>query len=1609
MLATSTVLRSPPKPGWQTDELEDEWIEPSSSDSDTHDNDDDQSIYQMQSLSIASNGRFQAAALLSPKPSPHSVPPSPSPQGTFLIREDQVAAPILPQPIRKGKSKSLFKDFFSPLALETMFEPPSPRLSQNNLPQVPSPLSKVATNHAHEESDPGDDLKTPRDSIDEGLGEGDMEEETGTVPDRVSSDHGHGGVQEEDEEGEDVILASDIPNLVSFDGRKPSSAYKFTFSAARPANVPGSIREVGPSSPPLPSKQSNTPQPQAPATDPRLRLFHFQYDTFTRDHLSAMVDSIAVHTPSSDPNKTKSLVNLLNRDSHNQHASTPEHSDTYLRATKRLKLTPPEDTSQETLPMAPRTRKDYVGESKHLMKKIKQARTPSMLTTASIKENVQPTNMEDSSTMEDRPRRVPCADVRSMWFSDTASGSSIAHDPNQSPTPSSCLQPSTAHASTSLHPVYPTSTVTPSIPSSLFSSTSNSSYKPSSIASALGYRRQAADLMAQIRKDMTTGKRLVSLDTVKDKTMDEENPEEPGSPVQVRVTQVSPEKTLQMQPSGPPMPSYVFRFPTPSPPTHTDKQRSLPRNVTKPSPRKLLRRLSAADEVDREIAMNKSDASFTAGLQETSHLQSDEQSLDVKYFPEASPSPSPKSISQPLPKPVPQPLSQPSSQAQIVQVFHAIAPTSAFTDARLLLPQAPNTEPTRIVSGGTTISVDTADSALTRGTTATSATSVITSRTVSSGSATSAASFVKHAGPVQITRIKPGDVPSLPDTVGGMRFDRELLRWVKIGPAKRDTAITEDDGLVTFAEDSDDPFRSFESLESGGVVGVDVGNTTAEDAAAPSPENEEESDAHDENEDQSLQNGGQALTAVTTSHVNDDTDDSFDFDCDSNIAVVEVMTGVDSHGSDTTVTTDSEDDESLPNFPHSAAHSASEEDGAEDLTATLPHARTAPNSTIAFPDSYSTPVAIHRTSPVPPRSALKKGSGSLHHKTPGSIIQTPNNLFGSAHRRSVSFSDGRKDGKIKGLERNTKEEASAEDPSPILPVSANMASPFVPSARGNRIAAILEDLAEPSLEDQTPSKASASSYARTGTMQPLVPLAESQPTASSSRRLFARSTKEKELSLAQGNQTFLTECSFGASHDKLVHIITDIHPYIAYWEDLDHIDLSNKGIDSVVRLKEFLPLLDALKIEANALSWLTGIPKTLRTLSVGSNLLTAMTSFNHLLNLENLDISNNQIDSLQQLSCLRHLRELKADGNAITSLDGLGQLDGLIKLSLKGNCISQVDFSVLRLPRLELLNLSRNGLRSVAGLSSLSSLSALNLDHNHLVSLEADEPMPRLRTLRASNNRLIRLDASRFPNLRTLYADNNRLRALHGAQKLRKLENLSVRNQGGAGLTLATNDIRDVKRLYLSGNPLSSSFLEEPCYNLIYLEVAACRLIKLPHDLARLIPNVRVLNLNYNFLTDTRALDGLTRLRKLTLIGSRLKGTKSLVSMLKRMPEIEMLDFRMNPCTLGWYLPILVQDVPGALQPSEDIHSNDKLRQGRAGMEVGSAAPHSHPLSWQDLDAKFRRDLPDEAYVGRLAYRGLVMRACPKVKMLDGIIVGTREQEKAERLLQGVLGANAGT
>ncbi|KAI0643053.1 hypothetical protein C8Q79DRAFT_204209 [Trametes meyenii] len=1684
-----------PKPAWLTDELADvdEWV-------DWQDDSQDRSLDSAHSGSDLSLTQPLGSVLVRNNDlcSVSDASNSNGSAGTFIVREEMPQAPLLPKTPGRNK-KPAVKDFFSPLALERMFEPPSPPQPSSSLPlsirntaapTVPSRLSQVHTPPSEHSQALDEDEERQRE----------FEPEQPEAQDR-SFLSPEGGVRQD----ANLLVAG-------ADGQ-------FTFTVPRPSP----FNPAGP----VPEAQS-TPGPGiaarnliAPPTDPRLRLFQFQYDTFTRDHLSAMVDSIAVNTPSGEgaaPNQgsrqsTPDTVSIV-----------PENSFTRLRSAKRIKLSPASEFSNErgdgaAIIMRPNSRKDYVGESRNLMEQIRKARDFSTLSTVATGRS--PAAEREPSPEDTEP---PAVQAPPLLCPGRPSYLTVPDDdPSRGPSPAGTV-----------------------------SSGKQSTY------SSLGYRQQAASLMAQIRNDMKGAKRLFSGDTEASHIRTDDATETSAASADTTVPSLRTrggEFTLPSRPRQPSGSQSQIRRTPATTSRVTSVVRGKQRERVPTSPRNSPRCSRVAASVGDPMATKDLAEDFTRMSLESSQMLAQFPAPPVRLVAASTSTIAPSPV-----KASPGLLAPPSPGG--LNVLSSSLPLSSAAPAypSSSLRAGRNADLTRFVSSSTA-----------------------SGTAVTSGSAES---FVKHPGPKQITHITPQDIPPLPERVGKMVFDRVMLRWVKAtalataGMSEVEEHTTQDfDG----DNDSEDPFRDIESLreeDSGrqGVAGDFVGQDGQEDSMYLDTEIDVEKSRVEEVLGESeIEDAEEAeLTSFSTDGPSQDYIQELQGMPVEDEGQMDEMSGFtddtmpdDTEGMMPTATID------LP-LGQQEDQDIEDEHTAEPAFDDTPPQRLAPipgpsrnASILATPNPPSRPVSGLDPTPIP-RSAMKSAS-----ITPVSALKDPNRsrIFTPAnrigHRRSVSFSDGKHDGPIVGIGRNIPTpdiSDTGDDTSPLAAgsrVGDKNSAVLVPSARSKRIANMLDDLGNSDFNDDSPSKASTSSRPPIAELHPRRPssgpAAADSPLRSGSRRVSSRAPQTPRG--ASGNATFLTECSFGVAHDRLVQVITDVQPFEPYWEELTAIDLSHRNLDSAARLKEFLPKLDSLSLNSNQLAWLSGVPSGVRTLSVAANVLTGVTSFSHLLNLENLDISRNQIDSLRQLECLRHLRELRADGNRIDSVDGLQKMDGLIKLSLQGNRIRALDLHEYKWTRLEMLNLSQNRINTVGGWGSVPSLVALNLDNNALGELEPGLAMPRLRILRLSGNRLQTLNAAPFPNLRTLYADNNSLGTITKAYRLTKLENLSLRNQNGrGGLTLPIRDVRDVKRLYLSGNPLKPGFLSEPCYNLIYLELAACRLITLPADFARTVPNVRVLNLNYNFLEDPSPLEGLTRLRKLTIIGSRIKGAKQLVRVLRGMKDMEMIDFRqvpslfpfipftprsrvprtvgspsgaveawrcragnpraivhvsayayaqkggsacfalhcapsfepsgpvtvaddvscsvvvpahggetcrMNPCTLGWYLPLLVKDLPGALQPSDGDRSSDipalsalpgpsqgprpSTLQGEEQDSSSGEAIEPHPATvaatatasgrrssssgvvslphesaaqdvesppprersrqdvvWRELDAKFRRDLPDEAYVGRLAYRGLVMRACPNIRMLDGIEVERKERDKAERLLRSVFGAGPG-
>jgi hypothetical protein len=155
--------------------------------------------------------------------------------------------------------------------------------------------------------------------------------------------------------GTDVPPERSIPFL--FNGRNSSNAFPFTFSVQR-----------SPRSDPLHT------DPQVDKS--RLRLFQFHYDTFTREHLSALVDAIPVSSSS------------LSASSASIHDGISSPSGlSHYRPAKRIKLSPPDHLPRVrrrhrlSLPRnAPAGgRYDYIQESKSLIQTTANAHSFSSL------------------------------------------------------------------------------------------------------------------------------------------------------------------------------------------------------------------------------------------------------------------------------------------------------------------------------------------------------------------------------------------------------------------------------------------------------------------------------------------------------------------------------------------------------------------------------------------------------------------------------------------------------------------------------------------------------------------------------------------------------------------------------------------------------------------------------------------------------------------------------------------------------------------------------------------------------------------------------------------------------------------------------------------------------------------------------------------------------------------------------------------------------------------------------------------------------------------------------------------------------------------------------
>uniref|UniRef100_A0A8D3EG21 Leucine rich repeats and immunoglobulin like domains 1 n=1 Tax=Scophthalmus maximus TaxID=52904 RepID=A0A8D3EG21_SCOMX len=258
-----------------------------------------------------------------------------------------------------------------------------------------------------------------------------------------------------------------------------------------------------------------------------------------------------------------------------------------------------------------------------------------------------------------------------------------------------------------------------------------------------------------------------------------------------------------------------------------------------------------------------------------------------------------------------------------------------------------------------------------------------------------------------------------------------------------------------------------------------------------------------------------------------------------------------------------------------------------------------------------------------------------------------------------------------------------------------------------------------------------------------------------------------------------------------------------------------------------------------------------------------------LVSVETLDLSNNDITELRGhcFTAGLQIQDLYLSNNKISVLE-LGALDHLGStlqvLRLSRNRISQIPVRAFQLPRLTQLELNRNRIRQVEGLTfqGLSSLEVLKLQRNSISKLTdgAFWDLAKMKVLHLDYNSLTEVNSGSLyglTSLQQLYLSNNSIARINPdgwkfCQKLRELNlsynNLTRLDEGSLAV------LGDLHTLRLGHNSIG------------HITEGAFRGLKA----------VRLLELDHNDISGTiedtnGAFSGLDSLNKLTLFGNKIK------------------------------------------------------------------------------------------------------------------------------------------
>ncbi|XP_077582168.1 leucine-rich repeats and immunoglobulin-like domains protein 1 [Stigmatopora nigra] len=324
--------------------------------------------------------------------------------------------------------------------------------------------------------------------------------------------------------------------------------------------------------------------------------------------------------------------------------------------------------------------------------------------------------------------------------------------------------------------------------------------------------------------------------------------------------------------------------------------------------------------------------------------------------------------------------------------------------------------------------------------------------------------------------------------------------------------------------------------------------------------------------------------------------------------------------------------------------------------------------------------------------------------------------------------------------------------------------------------------------------------------------------------------------------------SLNLGHNKLTAINVEVFDHLT---NLRELRLDHNELTSIPELGQTASKIVALYLHHNKIRTIEGV------------------RMRDLVSLETLDLSNNDITELRGHSFPSGLqiRDLYLSNNKINTLE-LGALDHLGStlqvLRLSRNRVSQIPMRAFQLPRLTQLELNRNRIRQVEGLTfkGLSNLEVLKLQRNSISKLTdgAFWDLAKMKVLHLDYNSLTEVNSGSLyglTSLQQLFLSNNSITRINPdgwkfCQKLRELNlsynNLTRLDEGSLA------ELGELQTLRLGHNSIN------------HIAEGAFRGLRA----------VRILELDHNDISGTiedtnGAFAGLDSLNKLTLFGNKIK------------------------------------------------------------------------------------------------------------------------------------------